>query len=105
MIHFIFLVLGVCMALLCHGILRHTYELTTDERFDLRNHLMDPTVLKKKRVKMCRGAYILLWAYCILLAPVSWLAPAFFGITIYDDDVGYSFICTNRFIEWCKEEV
>lgn len=105
MIHFIFLVLGVCMALLCHWILRHTYELTTKERRELRNHLMGPTLLKKKRVKMRRGAYILLWAYCILLAPISWLAPIFFGIMIYDDDSDCSFIYTNRFIEWCKEEV
>ena len=105
MIHFLFLVLGVCMALLCHWILRHTYELTTTERRELRNHLMDPTLLKKKRVKMCRGAYILLWAWCILLAPISWFAPIFFGIIINDDDSDCSFIYTNRFIEWCKEEV
>lgn len=105
MIHFIFLVLGVCMALLCHWILRHTYELTKTERRELRNHLMDSTLLKKKRVKMCRGAYILLWAWCILLAPISWFAPIFFRIMIKENDSYCSFIYTNRFIEWCKEEV
>lgn len=109
MIHIIFLVGGVCCALLCHWMIRHTYEGYILEVTDELNSFCKPNKKKvwNKKVVLPRWIYILIWLLCILLAPVSIIAPIVVGSFIYTacSDGKLHFIYTNKFIEWLKKEV
>lgn len=109
MIHIIFLIGGVCCALLCHWMIRHTYEGYTFEDTSELNSFGQPKKRKvwNKKVVLPRWIYILIWLFCILLAPVSIIAPIFVGyfIAAACSDGEVHFIYTNKFIEWLKKEV
>lgn len=108
MIHMIFLIGGVCCALLCHWMIRHTYSSSLEETGQ-----MDWTGKPKKRkvwnkkVALPRWVYILIWLFCILLAPLSIVVPivvgSFIAAACCEDDA--RFVYTNRIIEWLKKEV
>lgn len=108
MIHIIFLIGGVCCALLCHWMIRHTYTYTL-EKTDELDWMRNPKERKVwgKKVVVSRWMYILIWMVCILLAPLSVVAPIVVGIIIGAacSDGEARFVYTNRFIEWLKEEV
>lgn len=107
MVHLILLAFGVCMALLCHWLIRHTYhyrlEKVNDERFGGTRRIK---VWDEKMV-LPRWVYVLIWAFCILLAPLSFVAPISIGISIgmLCTDGDAKFIYTNGVIEWLKKEV
>ena len=107
MVHLILLAFGVCMALLCHWLIRHTYhyrsEEVNDERFGGKRRIK---VWAEKMV-LPRWVYVLIWSFCILLAPLSFVAPISIGIFIrmLCTDGDAKFIYTNCVIEWLKKEV
>ena len=109
MIHIIFLIGGVCCALLCHWMIRHTYEGYTFEDTSELNSFGQPKKRKvwNKKVVLPRWFYILIWLFCILLAPMSIIAPIvvvyFIAAACRYGEV--HFIYTNKFIEWLKKEV
>lgn len=70
------LVSGVCCALLCHWMIRHTYEDWDWEEFD------KPTAdgIRRKKVwnvklALPRYQYILLWIFCVVFAPIAIICP------------------------------
>ena len=109
MIHIIFLIGGVCCALLCHWMIRHTYEGYTLEDTNELDVFGQPRKKKvwNKKVVLPRWIYILIWLFCILLAPLAIVAPITMGVCIsgFCSDGDAHFIYTNRFIEWLKKEV
>ena len=109
MIHIIFLVGGVCCALLCHWMIRHTYEdytLEDTNELDVFGRPRKKEVWNKK-VVLPRWIYILIWLFCILLAPLAIVAPIVVGVVIgiACREGEARFIYTNRLIEWLKKEV
>ena len=108
MIHIIFLIGGVCCALLCHWMIRHTYSSSLEEtgQMDRTGRPMKRKVWNKK-VALPRWVYILIWLFCILLAPLSIVVPiVVFALIAADSSEGeVRFVYTNRFIEWLKKEV
>ena len=108
MIHIIILIGGVCCALLCHWMVRHTFSYRLEDTGGL-DWMRRPDKRKvwDKKVTLPRWYYILLWGFCILLAPVAIVAPivAGFAIGISQSDGAVRFVYTNRFIEWLKKEV
>lgn len=108
MIHIIFLTGGVCCALLCHWMIRHTFSYRLEETGGM-DWMRIPNKRKvwDNKVILPRWNYILLWVFCILLAPVSIIAPIVVGVAIgvYHSDGAVRFVYTNRFIEWLKKEV
>ena len=109
MIHMIFLIGGVCCALLCHWMIRHTYEGYTLEDTNELDVFGQPRKKKvwNKKVVLPRWIYILIWLFCILLAPIAIIAPIVVGviISIACSDGCARFVYTNRLIEWLKKEV
>ena len=108
MAHIVFLIGGVCCALLCHWMIRHTYTYHLEDTGEM-NWLGGPEKRKvwDEKVVLPRWQYVLIWLVCLLLAPVSIIAPIVVGIIISDScsDGDARFIYTNRFIEWLKKEV
>lgn len=109
MIHIIFLIGGVCCALLCHWIIRHTYTgYVFEETGECSRY---GTTVKRKvwnqKAKLPRWLYILIWLFCFLLAPVAIIAPIAVGtiISVACNEDSAHFVYTNRFIEWLKKEV
>lgn len=109
MTHIIFLIGGVCCALLCHWMIRHTYEGYTLEDTNELDVFGQPRKKKvwNKKVVLPRWIYILIWLFCILLAPIAIIAPIVVGviISIACSDGCARFVYTNRLIEWLKKEV
>ena len=108
MIHVIFLIGGVCCALLCHWMIRHTYTYRLEDTGE--KTIFGEFVKRKvweKKVVLPRWMFILIWMVCILLAPVAIVAPIAVGIAIEvaRSDGDARFVYTNRFIEWLKKEV
>ena len=60
-----------------------------------------------KKVVLPRWQYVLIWTFCVLLAPLAIVAPIvvgfFIGIACREGEA--RFIYTNRLIEWLKKEV
>lgn len=108
MIHVIFLIGGVCCALLCHWMIRHTYTYRLEET-GKTDWIGRPEKRKvwDKKTALPRWQYALIWAFCILLAPVAIVAPIAVGIAIEvaRSDGDARFVYTNKFIEWLKKEV
>lgn len=109
MIHILFLIVGVCFALLCHWMIRHTYEgytLEDTNELDVFGQPRKKEVWNKK-VVLPRWIYILIWLFCILLAPLAIVAPIVVGVVIgiACSEGEARFIYTNRLIEWLKKEV
>lgn len=108
MIHIIFLIGGVCCALLCHWMIRHTYTYRLEDTGE-KDWMGIPKKRKVwgKKVVVSRWKYILIWMVCILLAPVAIAAPIIVGVIIADacSDGKVHFIYMNKFIEWLKKEV
>ena len=109
MIHIILLTIGICCALLCHWMIRHTLTGYVLEDTGKRDWLGIPVKRKSwnQKAKLPRWLYILIWLFCILLAPVAIIAPIVVGIVIVvacSEDSAH-FVYTNRFIEWLKKEV
>ena len=108
MIHIIFLIGGVCCALLCHWMIRHTYTYSLEETGE--KTIFGESVKREvwdKKVVLPRWKFILIWMVCILLAPVAIIAPIIVGVIIgiACSDGDARFVYTNRFIEWLKKEV
>ena len=108
MIHIIFLIGGVCCALLCHWMIRHTYTYRLEETGE--RDWMKNTKKRKvwdEKVVLPRWKFILIWMVCILLAPVAIIVPIVVGIIIgiACSEGEAHFVYTNRFIEWLKKEV
>ena len=109
MIHLFLLAFGVLNALLCHWMVRNTYEgfefVPTEEKDRFGR------VKQKKewvyKLKMPRWIYFVIWAFCILLPPVSFVATLIMAMVIIgmEESGHFKFICTNRFIEWLNKEV
>ena len=108
MIHVIFLIGGVCCALLCHWMIRHTYTYRLEDTGET-DWMRSPKKRKvwDKKIALPRWQYALIWAFCILLAPVAIVAPIAVGIAIgvACSEGDARFVYTNRFIEWLKKEV
>lgn len=108
MIHIIFLIAGVCFALLCHWMIRHTYTYHLEDS-DEKDWMGIPKKRKiwGKKVVFSRWKYILIWMVCILFAPVAIIVPIIVGVIIgvACSDGDARFVYTNRFIEWLKKEV
>lgn len=108
MIHMTFLIGGVCCALLCHWMIRHTYTYTL-EKTDELDWMRNPKERKiwNKKVTIPRWVYVIIWLFSLLLAPVSIIAPIVVGSFIADacSKGEVHFIYTNKFIEWLKKEV
>lgn len=62
---------------------------------------------KVERIKIPRWIYILVWAWCVLFAPASILAPLiyFFVLMCKRLEGDWCFVYTNRFIEWLRKEI
>ena len=109
MIHIIFLIGGVCCALLCHWMIRHTYEDYTLEETNELDSFGQPKKKKvwNKKLVLPRWIYILIWLFCLLLAPLSIIATIAVGyfIAAACSEGDARFVYTNRFIEWLKKEV
>lgn len=109
MILMIFLIGGVCCALLCHWMIRHTYEGYTLEDTNELDVFGQPRKKKvwNKKLVLPRWIYNLIWMVCILLAPVAIIVPIIVGVIIgiACSDDGARFVYTNRIIEWLKKEV
>ena len=109
MIHLCLLAFGVLNALLCHWMVNHTYEgfemVQTDET-DRFGRLKSKKEWVHK-LKMPRWIYFIIWTFCILLAPISFMATLIMAkvITGRVNDKDWKFIYTNKFIEWLKKEV
>ena len=105
----IFLIGGVSCALLCHWMIRHTYEDYTWEDTGELNSFGQPKKKKvwNKKAVLPRWIYILIWLFCILLAPFAIVSPIAVGVCISMScsDGDARFIYTNRLIEWLKKEV
>ena len=107
MAEIIFLIGGVCCALLCHWMIRHTYTYHLEDT-DEKDWLGIP---KKRKVwskkVISRWKYILIWMVCILFAPVAIIVPIVVGIIIgiACSEGEVHFVYTNRLIEWLKKEV
>ena len=108
MIHIIFLIGGVCCALLCHWMIRHTYTYRLEEtgKTDWIGRPEQRKVWDKKLV-LPRWKFILIWMVCILLCQIAIIVPIIVGVIIV---IAYSegnarFVYTNRLIEWLKKEV
>lgn len=108
MAEIIFLTGGVCCALLCHWMIRHTYTYHLEDT-DEKDWMRRPKERKvwSKKIVVSRWKYILIWMVCILLAPVAIIAPIIVGviIAIACNEGDARFIYTNRLFEWLKEEV
>ena len=108
MIHIIFLIGGVCCALLCHWMIRHTYLYNLEETGE-KNWLGDPVKRKvwNKKVVLPRWIYVVIWLVSLLIAPVSIIAPIVVGVIIAAacSEGDARFVYTNKFIEWLKKEV
>lgn len=108
MIHMIFLIGGVCCALLCHWMIRHTYTYRLEETGE-KDWIGRPEQRKvwDEKIVLPRWKFILIWIVCILLAPIAIIAPIAVGsfIAAVCSDGGARFVYTNRFIEWLKKEV
>ena len=108
MIHIIFLIGGVCCALLCHWMIRHTYTYRLEDTGET-NWMGNPMKRKvlDEKIVLPRWNYVLIWLFCILFAPLAIVVPIITGVRIYGfcSDGDARFICTNRLIEWLKEEV
>jgi hypothetical protein len=108
MIHMIFLIGGVCCALLCHWMIRHTYTYRLEETGE-KDWIGRPEQRKvwDKKLVLPRWKFILIWIVCILLAPIAIIAPIVVGVVIgiACSEGEARFIYTNRLIEWLKKEV
>ena len=108
MIHMIFLIGGVCCALLCHWMIRHTYTYRLEETGE-KTWLGDPVKRKvwDKKVVLPRWIYVVIWLVSLLIAPVSIIAPIVVGsfIAAACSEGDARFVYTNKFIEWLKKEV
>ena len=99
MVHLIILAFGVCMALLCHWMIRHTFVDWDWEDFE------DPAsgdrIRKKvwcKKLSVPRWVYILLWLVCLLLVPLSFFAPIVLAchIAVECGDKNWHFQCESK---------
>lgn len=108
MIHIIFLIGGVCCALLCHWMIRHTYTYRLEDTGE-KTRFGNPAkrTVWDKKVTIPRWHYALIWAICILLAPFAVFVPIAVGKWLSDMSSGGEarFVYTNKFIEWLKKEV
>lgn len=104
----IFLIGGVCCALLCHWMIRHTYTYHLEETGET-DWIGRPEQRKvwDEKIVLKRWKYILIWMVCILLGPIAVIAPIVVGviIAIACSEGEAHFVYTNRLIEWLKEEV
>lgn len=109
MIHIIFLVGGVCCALLCHWMVRHTYTGYSVKELDECDNYgrKKKTKVWDKKMTIPRWLYILTWVFCILLAPLAIIVPILYIVAIREicDTKSGCFIYTNKFVEWLKKEV
>lgn len=97
------LAFGVCMALLCHWMIRHTYEDWDWEEFDKPT---DDGIRRKKvwnvKLSLPRYLYILLWLFCIILAPISFIPPIVLANIIWakHSDLDWHFHCESILWKW-----
>lgn len=109
MIHLYFLAFGVLNALLCHWMIRHTYEGFENVKTENLDNFGRIKYQKQwvHKLKKPRWFYIMLWMVCLLLAPASFVASVAMGICIKvkESENEWKFVYTNRFIEWLKKEV
>lgn len=96
---FLWLAYGVCCALLCHWMIRHTYS--GRERDENGKKVWN------KKLQFPRWAYILLWLLCIGLLPLAFIAPISLAITIAINhcDGDWKFQSENKFINWLTKKV
>lgn len=102
------LAFGVCCALLCHWMIRHTY--VDYEWVKLENPDKDGGTHEKvwnKRLQLPRWVYILLWVFCLGLFPVAVIVPIVLGafLLMKGDTEGWKFIHSNKFISWFTKKV
>ena len=95
------------MALLCHWMIRHTFEpeWIEHEKPDAYGRYREKVWVE--RIALPRWIYVLIWLFCTLLAPLSIIAPIAVGVFLgrLCSDEYCKFIYTNRLIEWLKKEV
>lgn len=108
MVHIIFLIGGVCCALLCHWMIRHTYTCRLEDTGE-KDWMGIPKKRKvwEEKVVLPRWMYVIIWLVSLLLAPLAIVAPIVVGIIIgvACSDGDARFVYTNRLIEWLKKEV
>lgn len=102
------LVSGVCCALLCHWMIRHTF--TEYEWVELEEPAKDGGTLEKvwnEKLQLPRWVYILIWVFCIILSPIAFIAPIVVGsyLIIKCDLEGWKFIYNNKVIGWLTRKV
>lgn len=103
MVSLLILAFGVCCALLCHWMIRHTYEDWDWQEYD------KPTDDGRRREKIWnvklllpRYVYILLWLLCIILAPIAIACPIAIASIIRSNvsSGDWHFHCENRLWKW-----
>lgn len=108
MIHIIFLIGGVCCALLCHWMIRHTYTYRLEETGE-KDWIGRPEKRKvwDKKLVLPRWKFILIWMVCILFSQIAIIVPIVGGviIVIACSEGNARFVYTNRLVEWLKKEV
>lgn len=99
----IILAFGVCCALLCHWIVRHTYEDWDWEEFDKPT---EEGIRRKKvwnvKLTLPRYVYILLWVICTVFAPIAVVCPLILAYTVrrQHQDYDWHFECENKLWKW-----
>lgn len=103
MINIVFLIGGVCCALLCHWIINRTY-LKDGREYVLEEHRYVSTY---KKLLFPRWAYILMWLYCTLLAPIAILFPVAVIVYVVSSccNGDAKFECKNKFVHWLTKKV
>lgn len=99
---FLWLAYGVCCALLCHWMIRHTYS-----DYEWEGYGCPRKKVWTKKLQFPRWTYILLWLFCIGLLPLAILAPIIlaFTIAIRHSEGEWRFQCENKFVNWLTKKV
>ena len=102
------LAFGVCSALLCHWMIRHTY--VDWEWVELEQPEEEGSRRKKvwnRTLQLPRWVYILIWVSCILLSLVAVIVPIAVGLYLWmqSDIEGWKFIHNSKFLGWFTKKV